>query len=507
MKTPRDGVNRAAAKGAGMMIALRLSDRLIGVASFSILARLLTPDDFGIVALAMSVVAIVALAGDWGVEAAVVQRRSYDREYYDTAWTVRAIAGGVIGVLVCIAAMPAARIFAEPRIEPVLYWLALGMFISDLENIGTVDFLKTLEYRRELYYRLTIRVTVAILGVILAFAWRSYWALVAGTIFAASAKVALSYRLHPFRPRLSLSHVSGLFKFTRWLFLRNVFVGANENAANIILGRAVGVGQLSFFTFARELATIVANDFYAPVRRALFPAYASVNADIATLKRLTIDSSSLMMMIGLPASAGLGVVAPDAVHVLLGDRWLPVIPLLQILCVAGCISSGLAGAGVLYDAMGRPDTTAKLAALRFVVLVPLVAIGALTGGVVGAAWAMVGTTCITQVVNWRIVRSRLELSGKEIRQHFMRPVMAAAIMALAVLALQDLLPEGRSFASSLLRLVAGIVTGGLAYVLSLLMLWRMAGKPEGAERHVLELLAAIGKRITFWRARVSGSGP
>jgi O-antigen/teichoic acid export membrane protein len=347
---------------------------------------------------------------------------------------------------------------------------------------------------------------VTTLAVALAFAWHSYWALVVGNVVANSAMVALSYRMHPFRPRFSLAHASGLFKFTRWIFVRNVFQAFNDNAANLILGRLVGVGQLSFFTFARDLSTVVASDLYAPIRRALFPAYASVNDDIPALKRLTVDSSALMMLIGLPLSAGMAVVAPDAVHVLLGDRWLPVIPLLQIVSLAACIGSGIAGAPVLYVAMGRPDTAAKLAAFRFVVVTSLLALGAGTAGTLGAAWAMVGTACITQVVNWRIVGRSLALSAKEMRQSFSRPVMAAAIMALAVLALQDVLPEGRSFASSLLRLAAGVATGALAYGLSLLMLWRIAGKPDGAERHVLDLLAAIGKRIVLWRARVLGSG-
>lgn len=489
-----------------MMIGLRLGDRLISLASFSILARLLTPEDYGVFALALSVMAIVALAGDWGFESAVVQRRGFERGHYDTAWTVRLIAGALVGLLICVAAAPAAHIFAEPRIGPVLYWLALGTFVASLENIGTVDFMKTLEYRRELIYRLTIRVMVTTLAIALAFAWHSYWALVAGAVVANSAMVVLSYRVHPFRPRLSLAHASALFNFTRWLFVRNIFQGFSDNTANLILGRLVGVGQLSFFTFARDLSTIVASDFYAPVRRALFPAYSSVNDDIAALKRLTVDSSALMMLIGLPLSAGLAVVAPDAVHVLLGDRWLPVIPLLQILCVAGCIGSGIAGAPVLYVAMGRPDTAAKLSVFRFVVVSSLLALGATTAGTVGAAWAMVGTACITQVVSWRVVSRSIGLSGRELGRYFARPVIASAIMVLAVLALQDLMPEGRSFASSLLRLVAGIATGGLAYLLSLLMLWRIAGKPGGAERHALDSIAEIGKRFVLWRARVPGSG-
>jgi O-antigen/teichoic acid export membrane protein len=346
---------------------------------------------------------------------------------------------------------------------------------------------------------------VTSLAIVLAFAWHSYWALVAGNVVAQILIVALSYRVHPFRPRFSLSHVSGLFKFTRWLFLRNVFQGANNQTANLILGHGVGVGQLSFFTFARDLSVMVQTDFYAPVRAALFPAYASVNDDPAALKRLMVDSSALMLLIGLPLSLGLAVIAPDAVRVLLGDRWLPVIPLLQILCISGCVASGMAGAPVLFVAMGRPDTEAKLAAFRFAVVVCLVSLGAATAGTLGAAWAMVATACITQAVFWRIIQRRLDLSFAEIRRYFIRPIVSSAIMTLAILVLQGLLPPGHSLASSMLRLVGGIATGGVAYGISLFVLWRLAGKPEGAERQLLDLIAAVGRRIVIWRTRVSGS--
>ncbi|HET7032233.1 MAG TPA: oligosaccharide flippase family protein [Casimicrobiaceae bacterium] len=500
----RHGVHRAAAKGAGMMIVLRLGDRLISVVSFSVLARLLTPVDYGIFALALSVIAILALAGDWGLDSVVVQRRGFDRSHYDTAWTVRLIAGAVVLALVCIAAAPAARIFAEPRIGPVLCWLALGTFIASFENIGTVDFMKTLAYQRELVYRLTIRVIVTSLAIALAFVWRSYWALVAAHVVASAAMVALSYWMHPFRPRLSLSHASGMFWFTRWLFLRNVFQGINDQAANIILGRGVGVGQLPFYTFARDLSLIVATDFYAPVRRALFPAYASVSDDLSALKRLTLDSSALMMLIGLPMSAGLAVVAPDLVPVLLGERWLQVTPLLQIFCISACIGSGIAGAPVLYVAMGRPDTAAKLAAFRFVVLVTLVAVGVSAAGTLGAAWAMVATACITQAVNWRIVGRSIDLSFSDVRRYLTRPIVASAMMVLAVLALQKMLPDGHAFASSLLRLVACTLTGALVYAVSLLALWRLAGKPGGAERHILDLMATAVRRVAFPLFRTSG---
>ena len=489
------------------MILLRLGDRTISVISFSLLARLLRPDDYGLFALALSLAAIIGLVGQWGVDSAVIQRRGFDRRYYDTAWTLRILAGVIVAGAICVLAIPTARIFAEPRIESVLYWLALGVLVAGLENIGTVDFLKTLDYRRELVYRLLIRVVATTVAIVLAYLWRSYWALVAGQVIGTMATVVLSYGAHPYRPRLSLARFRGLAGFTRWVFVRNIVQGLNDQAANIIVGRAVGVTALAYFTFARELADIVVSDLYAPIRRALFPAYAAVSDDRAALKRLTLDSMALMMLGGLPLSVGIAVMASDAVPVLLGDRWLEVVPLLQILAISGCVGSHVSSAPTLFIALGRPDVAAKLAGLRLVVLVSLLVVGANAAGTVGAAWGTVVAAIVTGLVNWRLTGRALGLSSVDLWRAVKRPVVAAAIMAMAVLALLAALPAGLSFASSLLRLGAGVAIGAIIYAGALAIAWHRAGRPPGPEQQVLGLLTTVWQRSGPWRERIVRDKP
>ena len=133
-------VGRKVADGAGLLIALRIAERLVGLASFSILARFLAPSDFGLLALATSVIAVVELFGQAGINLALIQRRSASRAEYDTAWTIDVLVGAVVAGIVAASAASLAVLLNEPRVERILYWLAAASVVGGFQNIGIVDF-------------------------------------------------------------------------------------------------------------------------------------------------------------------------------------------------------------------------------------------------------------------------------------------------------------------------------------------------------------------------------
>ena len=213
---PTDTVGRKVADGARLMITLRIAERLVGLASFSILARFLAPSDFGLLALATSVIAVVELFGQAGINLALIQRRNASRNEYDTAWTIDVIIGAVAAGIVASSAASIALALHEPRVERVLYCLAAASAIGGFRNIGIVDFQKTFQFGKELRLRLSTRTLKAIASIAFALVWRDYWALVAGYVTGMLVATLLSYAMHPYRPRFTLSafgqftHFSGL---------------------------------------------------------------------------------------------------------------------------------------------------------------------------------------------------------------------------------------------------------------------------------------------------------
>src|SRR5512142_2255417 len=185
-------IGRGVAMGAGWMILLRLADRGIGLASLAILARLLLPEDFGVVTLTVSFIALVGMFGQFGVDVALIQSPHPERKHYDAAWTINLCTAIVVSVLTVLLAGRAAAFFAEPRVQPIAWWLALANVIGALKNIGVVDFRKRLEFHKEFQYMFATRVMSAVTTALFALYWREDWALVAGALAQAVIGVGLS---------------------------------------------------------------------------------------------------------------------------------------------------------------------------------------------------------------------------------------------------------------------------------------------------------------------------
>jgi lipopolysaccharide exporter len=484
-------IGRKVADGAKQMLMLRLAERLVGLASISILAHVLMPEDFGLLALATSIIGVVELFGQAGIDLALIQRHKAGRDEYDTAWTVNIMIGAAIAALVAASAAPLAGLMGEGRIDVILYWLASASLVGGFNNIGTVDFQKFFDFRKEFWFRLTIRLITTAVTIVLALLWRDYWALVAGYLTGKVVLVALSYAMHPYRPRFSVRALRGFAHFSGWMLVRNVLNGINDHLINLIVGRQVSVGPLAYFTTGREIAGMATTEIQAPIRRALFPGYAALSGDPEALRRNYLEWTAVMVLLALPIAAGLALVAPDIVLVLMGAKWLPAAPLIQILAYAGILRSFASGAQFLFIAVGRPEISAKLAGLRFALLIPLVVLGTSVAGAPGAAWAMLVTAVVMFNVNFRFVTRALGVAPTALFRVAHRPVIAVLAMMVVVWVLDASLLPGPEAIVAPIHLITATVTGAAVYVGTLAALWTLAGRPSGAERHALDALASL----------------
>ena len=208
-------LNQRMARGAAWMVLLRFSERAIGLVSTVLLARILVPADFGLVAMAMSVYAAVEIMTMFSFDIALIQNRDAGKEHFDTAWTFNIIFGGGIMLLMAAAAYPAASFYVDERVAPVMMWLGLGAFFRGFENIGVIYFQKDLNLRKEFELGLTRKLVGFAVTVGIALAYQNYWALVIGTLVQRVFGVAMTFIIHPYRPRLSLAKASARLNSSR----------------------------------------------------------------------------------------------------------------------------------------------------------------------------------------------------------------------------------------------------------------------------------------------------
>ncbi|MGE0428263.1 MAG: lipopolysaccharide biosynthesis protein [Hydrogenophaga sp.] len=475
------------AKGAVWMILFKLVERGLGLISTLILARLLAPQDFGVVAMALSFIAMAELLSAFSFDTAIIQNQSATPAHYNSAWTCSFLLGIGITLLMIAMAYPIAAFYRSPELMWVVIALAFGPLFTGAQNIGVVAFLKELDFRKEFRFQVSRKLISFAIVVPLAFAFRSYWALVAGILVSKLAGTVISYLMHPYRPRLDLSKARELFNFSRWLLINNFAGFFKERSADFFIGRISGPQALGTYNIAYELAHLPTTEIGAPINRALLPGFARLDqpTDIA---HAYANAVQLLSLIALPVATCIYILAPFLIPVLLGNKWLAAVPLMQLLAFNGALLLFHASICAVLIARGHPARV-MYANLGYTILL-LGLLGTIFFfykdiGVVGAAYAALLTSLISTPLYLYQLHRCLGLRPSLFLRSISRPVLACTAIALLVPALLPAHQSSMGVLECLQWLVAGGAIAVFVYALAILAAWALAGRPDGAERIVL----------------------
>lgn len=470
------------ARGAGWMVAWHISARLLGLVTTLLLARLLTPSDFGVVAIAMSFAQGLEALAFIGVEDALVRAKAPDRALYDTGFTLNLLRGLLLAVLLAAASLPMAGVFGDPRLPPLLLALAGGVAFSGLDNVGTTEFRR--DFRFSMAFRQLIVPRLLSLGLTLGLAlWlRSYWALVAGTVSMRVLAVAAGYVLHPYRPSLSLARWRDLIGYSLWSFAQTAAAVVRERTHMLLIGHMLGPRPAGLYSLGEELALMPANQLLQPVSHAAFSGFAASDDAAGTYRRLAATAALLT----LPMGFGISLTANALVALAFGPGWAAAVPVMRVL---GVVAAGMGFAymgATLYFAhalMGQ--------SFRVTVAGAVVRIGALVWalpalGLVGAAWAMAAAELVETVAYVELVARRFGMRRRDLLADVWRSVAATGVMAAVLWGV------GLGWtAYPAWRLAEAVPLGAAVYGAVLLGLWWASGRPAGAERDCLKLAAKL----------------
>ncbi len=480
-----DSVENKMAKGAVWMVLFKLLERSLGLISTLILARLLGPADFGMVAMGLSFIFMAELLTAFGFDIALIQNQDATIEHYNTAWTGNFLFGLAITVLMVALAGTIADFYQNPGIRWVVYGLAVGPLITGCENIGVVAFRRDLNFRKEFVFQLARKVIGFAVVVPLAFLLRNYWALVIGSVVSRLAGTTMSYAMHPFRPRFMVVKARELIGFSRWLLFNNIVGFFKERSSDFFIGRMHGAAALGAYNIGYELANLPTTELAAPVGRALLPGFAKMVTSEQVI-RAYANAIGMLAMLALPAAAGIFAVAPLLVPVVLGSKWLDTIPLLQILAFNGALLLFHSSICSVLIARGFPSRVTATNLIYVGILVALLAVLSARFGVVGAAYAAVSTSLICTPIYLHQMRRCLGIGPVVFMRAIARPLTAALLMAAIV---RSALPfDGASAASgpAVAWLVGGVALGAASYAALMLVIWYAVGRPDGPERILLD---------------------
>jgi O-antigen/teichoic acid export membrane protein len=477
-------------RSAVLAVSMQWGMRAIGLVSVVVLARLLSPGDFGVVAVAMSAAAFVELFGWIGLRQALLRIPDPDRAHYDTAWTIQFALFMALGVAMIAIAPLAARFYEQPAVTGILCFLSLRMVALAVANIGIVDFERDMTLGRDMAVRLGARVAALVVTLVAAGLLRDYRALVIGMVAQSAFWAAGTYLAHPYRPRFGLSRRSEILGVSLWMFISTFAEWVQGQIERILLGRIASPTDTGLYSVSKDLSNIFTQEIATALNRVTFPVFAQGRSEGAAGFALLLGAYAAIVA---PLGAGLIATAPDTIAVLLGPKWLPAAPLMRIIALYTSIQAISLMAASVLQASGQARRSAVLNIVGAALSVVVVGAAAfLLREPVAVALAALAVSAVMMVAGVVALAACGRTGVVGLAANLLRPVLAATAMAVALLRLLRV-----DTGSPLVDLVVQVAAGGAIYAAALAALWLGSGRPPGLEREV----AGLVRRIVAGRRR------
>ncbi|MFP5365207.1 MAG: MOP flippase family protein [Thermoleophilia bacterium] len=456
--------------GFGWVGASQVAMQITRVVVALIVARLLTPEEYGLAALTLVFASLVLVFSDFALGAALVQRKTLTEDDRSTAFWTTVGCGALFTVLGVVLSGPIASLYREPDTQPLFAVLSLSFLITALGATQQALLLRDMNFRRLELLTIAGALAGAPIAIALAAAGTGPWAIIGQQLAVALATTALMWRGSSWKPRLRFSRASlgDLWSFSGYVVGHRLLFYAHANADRFIIGRFIGPAALGAYAIAYNVMLQPAARIGAPLQRILAPAFARMQDEPERIAVAWARVVRLIAAVSVPALGGLIVVAQEFVAVALGDKWAPAAPIIQILAWVGILT---ALQSINMDVLMARDRTSLM--FRFSLAFVPVHIAAFA---IGAQWGVTGVA-VAYAISSTLVEPWLT-------------VLAARVLGVSPMVF--------------VHAIAGVFQAG-AVMIGALLLARMAlieaGVPTGARLAALIVLGAlVYVPLCAWRA-------
>ena len=387
------------AKGASWSALGRIGSQLVQVLAGIVLARLLTPADFGLLASVYIVTGFSVLFFELGVGSALVQLKDLTEDDLATGFWINAIAGIVFTGLLAAAGPLVADAFNQPELRTLTPLVALTFGLS----FGVAH--RALLARQLRYKALSLigfgtSAVGYVVSIVFALAGAKYYALAMGPVVASGLLSVFYWVAFPWRPKSFIKRASlpRLWKFSGGLFAFNVVNYAGRNLDNLLIGRYLGPAELGYYNRAYNLMLLPVQQVSSVLGGVMFPALAAIQDDRPRVAAGYQRAVRLVNVATAPALFGLAAAAPGVVPLIWGQQWRETVPILQILCLAGLSQCTTSSVGWVFQSQGRTGLMFKLGLASTAVGLTGIAIG-FPFGVLGLSWAILVSGLIILPIN------------------------------------------------------------------------------------------------------------
>ena len=422
-----------AARGAVLLILSRLIGRAIDFMTLLVLARILGPADFGIAALAMTLVNTIDMVLEVPVTQTLIQIKHIDRSHLDTGFTIGLLRGSLLTIIIIAMAWPFSVLNNDKHLVAILWILAIGPAARSLINPSIANFARDLRYAQTLIVEISGKICGALVAIVIVVNNGSYWAIVANYIATSVAAVVVSYVISPYQPRLSLAKFSDFSRFVGWLSLSQLVSALNWQGDRFLVGVLAGKASLGRYAVANDLAVFPTQSLIGPALQPVMAGFSRINSETERLQLAFMNAARLTMLVSMPISFGIALTSDFLTELLFGPKWHEAIPLLQLLALSVVLIPYSQCLSALGFALGRTKIIFYLNLLDIITRSVLLPIGFLIASVEGACVARVIISMVTFLFSLFFVKHLISINVRQQLFTLWKAAVSTAAMVLGVI--------------------------------------------------------------------------
>lgn len=460
----REGVADRAVASAGWMFAHRMSANVVRLAAVAVLARHLSPSEFGIVALAQVLLQFITLVGEAGIGTYVIydEGDGHERRVHAAFWLNLALT--VAQCALCAAALPlVAHVYGQPQLTPVLAALIAVFFMRQMAIVPEAVLQRGLRHPLIAKRDMLVGLLTAALSVVLALSGAGVWSLVVPSLVFEPSRCVIAAVAARWRPRLPMQRPEWrrILRYIAPLMGSNVLIPVTNDGDTLLVGKVLGAATVGYYNLAWQLANLVGRNITAVVSVVTLPALALVRSDLDRFRAGYLRMIRFLGFTCLPVLVGMALVAGDMVPVVYGRRWGPAITLFRIFVAFTLVRTLTSPSSMVYNVTGRPGIGFRIVAWMTPIYVAAIAVGT-RWGAAGVATAVVVVRTVGALVELRLAGREIALRLRDVGRVLLPPAAITAAMAAAVTAAQGALV--RAGLAPFTRLVAVSALGALTYM-------------------------------------------
>lgn len=459
--------------GVRWQIISKFLEKGISVATFAVLARILNPPTFGLFAMSFIAIDALSLFKAFGFDSAIVQRKDRVDEASHTAFFMTQLTGVVLFIICYLAAPAAARFFNNKEVLAIIRALGFVFVFSNISKIPAALLAKSMRFKLISMTQLIAAAVNSTAAIVFALHSPTVWSLVWAYLLKQLTTSALfwyfsDYRLKwEFHPELA-GEIFHFGKFMVGLGLLSFLVG---NLSGMVVGKILGAVALGYYALAQNMTNIVNTHFAQLISQVLFPAYSSIQGDPERLKRAFLKTIRFVSLFTIPFSVGMIYLAKDLVSAVYGQKWLEIIPYVQVLGFIQIFIPFLTCTRSIFTGCGRPQYSYRMGILDICIRLPLLILFTREWGILGAISSGLVTSTILSPIHMYLVRKIVKFEMKELVLQTLPAIYSSSVMLMAIVFLKLLLHMYSIFENLIwhqgIALVLMVFIGLAAYFLSL----------------------------------------